>query len=167
MEASLYRATGGFDEDFGEAAFEDMEFFERLKCAGVQPLFVPEATVEHPARILTLKQWWARSLRIRWYSLYLLKVRPGAIQQNGATALVSVLVERSANLLRTVLRQSREFQSAEWLRSAFLPLWELASFPLLLPWVLYWEVRFRRLLRNNRAERLLANDRAQPLSSEA
>ncbi len=55
ISARLFAQVGGFDERFGGAAGEDLEFGLRLVRAGVTPFFHPGAIVEHHSPRQTLR----------------------------------------------------------------------------------------------------------------
>lgn len=72
LSARLFAQVGGFDERFGGAAGEDLEFGLRLVRAGVTPSFHPGAIVDHHSPRLTLRgamlhleQYGAITARIR------------------------------------------------------------------------------------------------------
>lgn len=146
VRREVFGKLGGFDEDFHEAAQEDTEFAARARSAGVKMQFVPDAMVYHPVRRLTLVQLWRRALMIRWFSLYLLKTRPGWAKKSPASAMLLTALERTANLLRTNLHLVRAVGECGSLKAAFHIAWNSVTFPLVFPWVLYWEIRFRKML---------------------
>jgi GT2 family glycosyltransferase len=142
---TVFEKSGGFDEDFPEPAFEDMELAQRLKKLGARTAFVPGARVEHPTRRLTLAQLWRRRMTLRWYVLYL--------QKTSTRGPLSVAGLLCANLARGLRKHLRGFDSNHWQRSLFLPLWELLTFPIILPCVMFWDWEFRRAARAPRAVR--------------
>lgn len=135
VRREFFFEAGGFDEEFRQPAFEDMEFAARAKRLGARSAFVPGAMVEHPVRRLTLRQLWRRTLMTRWYALYLRKTRP----EFGRTAMARHLI---ADFGRGLSRRAREFSAAEWPRDLFLAAWEIATFPVLLPYVCFWDAKF-------------------------
>lgn len=50
VRADRFLALGGFDEGFTVAHMEDQDLRERLRAAGVEIRWVPEAVVDHPPR---------------------------------------------------------------------------------------------------------------------
>lgn len=138
VRREFFEMCGGFDEDFRQAAFEDMEFSERAQRLGARTAFVEGAVVEHPVRRLTLGQLWRRTLLLRWYALYLRKTMPDS--GPGAGALIVAV-----NSCRGVARRLLDMRSAHWPRSVFLALWDLCTFPLVLPYVCFWDVKYWRL----------------------
>lgn len=130
---------GGFDEDFREAGGEDMEFAWRLARAGWAIRFAPEALVHHPPRRVGWRAIWRRTWMIRWMSLYRLKT--------GQAAPIALMALREiANLLRHVSHLFTRPEPHRWRRRLFAVAWQWATFPLVLPWRIYWDVRFRRML---------------------
>jgi len=139
-----FERLGGFDEDFREPAQEDAEFAHRARARGVAAGFVEGALVAHPARRLTLKQLWKRALMIRWFSLYLLKTRMGWAERKLVFVLPAVALERAANDARMNWRLLRELRRENAARIIFQVGWRGVTFPVLLPYILHWETRFRR-----------------------
>jgi hypothetical protein len=54
IRGDIWRAIGGFDEDFPHAHLEDVVFRERIRVLGERVLFVPGASVDHPPRRVPL-----------------------------------------------------------------------------------------------------------------
>jgi len=52
LRRSLWKSTGGFDEDFRYPHLEDIALREQLKALGERILFVASAAVDHPPRRL-------------------------------------------------------------------------------------------------------------------
>lgn len=138
-----FETLGGFDEEFTEPAQEDAEFAHRAHARAVRSVFVAGALVEHPARRVTLRQLWRRALMIRWFSLFLLKTRAGWAQRKLGRALLSVVIERTANTARINSKLMREIRPGHPWPALFLMGWNVATFTILLPYILYWETRFR------------------------
>ena len=55
ISRDLFRKLGGFNEQFPYAAMEDMDFYKRVKQVEGPALFVPEAEIIHPWRMLDVK----------------------------------------------------------------------------------------------------------------
>jgi GT2 family glycosyltransferase len=146
VKRDLFVRSGGFDEDFQEPAFEDMEFAERMRGSGVTTAFTRDAVVGHPVRQLSIKQLWRRALMVRWLCLYHLKTRGGILERNGFSRAFQIATEQSANFLRIQWKAVRTFNSGEWRRELFLLGWRTATFPVVLPWMIFWDARFRRQL---------------------
>jgi GT2 family glycosyltransferase len=162
VRREIFQALGGFDEDFREPAQEDLEFAARAKARGIEFRFVENAIVHHPARRLNLVQLWTRALMVRWFSLYLLKTRAGWAEKGLAAALISVCSERAANLLRLNWKLLRDWRANTPARTAFIAAWNFLIFPILLPYVLYWEIRFRKSLAERETGRLRRAVHATP-----
>lgn len=50
IQRCAFNEIGGFDESFPYAAFEDIDFHDRVKKAGLETIFAPECLVIHPWR---------------------------------------------------------------------------------------------------------------------
>jgi len=148
VEKEKFLHSGGFDEDFQEPASEDMEFSTRLVRQGILTAFAEGPSVEHPARLLNWQQLWKRALMIRWFSLYCLKTGRN-LSGNPLRIIASLVMEHSLNLVRTNWRTVQKGPS-EFHRALFLLGWNTLTFPILLPYLIYWHMRFRNaLLRKN------------------
>jgi GT2 family glycosyltransferase len=132
VRRSMFEKSGGFDEDFRQAAFEDMEFAERLAGLGARTGFAAEARVLHPVRRLTLRQLWRRTLMKRWFALYLRKTR----RLPNRAALLAIF---AANALRSSKNHALTSDRA---RGIFLAAWEIFTLPMLLAYVCYWDAKF-------------------------
>jgi len=130
---------GGFDEDFGEAGGEDMELAWRIGRAGLRIHFAPDALVHHPPRRIGWRRIWRRTWMIRWMSLYQLKTAQ-------ARPLPAMAVSDTANLLRLTFHFISRPEPHRWRRRVFAVGWQWLTFPLVLPWRIYWALRFRKML---------------------
>ncbi|HWB60850.1 MAG TPA: glycosyltransferase [Chthoniobacteraceae bacterium] len=149
VRREVFERLGGFDEDFLEPGGEDMEFAWRIATNNLYTRFVPGALVEHPPRAITWKQIWRRTWLIRWIVLYLLKTGQTApLRASWITVVVSAVKREVAGLLRTSLRFFTEFDAKLWRTRLFQQWWRWVTFPLVLPWLLVWEIRFRLMLRH-------------------
>lgn len=137
VRAETFRALGGFDEDFQEAGGEDMEFAWRVQQRGIDARYAPELKIEHPVRKIGWRALWRRALMIRWISLYQLKTR------NEERTIPGLLLIRTLNLGRVTLRRAKELRAGRWRRPLFQMVWEVLTFPILLPYIIYWHCRFR------------------------
>lgn len=129
---------GGFDEDFAEAGGEDMEFAWRVTRAGLRVRFAPEALMHHPPRHIGWSGLWRRLWTVRWMALYRLKTGQSA-------ALPLIAAREVLNLLRSTSHLITRPEPGRWRQRTFAVCWRWLTLPLALPWVLLWEVRFRRL----------------------
>ena len=147
MRREVFERMGGFDEDFAEAGGEDMELAWRIRQRGLLARFVPEALVAHPARRLTWRKLWWRTLLSRWMLLYWMKTAQAPALDAAPPRIVSQLVARLLlNLARTTLHLVTRFDPASWRTRLFFQLWNALTFPVLLPYLLVWEFRFRAKL---------------------
>jgi GT2 family glycosyltransferase len=133
----VFEKLGGFDEDFREAAGEDMELAWRVARAGCRVRFAPAAVVHHPPRRLGWPGLWRRTWMIRWMSLYRLKT-------GQSRSFPAAVVDECVLLLRqTVQLVTRRGEPWPW-RRCFHVGWRWFTFPLVLPYILYWDWRFRQ-----------------------
>jgi GT2 family glycosyltransferase len=136
VRREAFERLGGFDEDFPEAGGEDMEFAWRVRQAGLRVVFAPEALVSHPPRPVTLRILWRRLWRLKWSVLFRLKTgvkRP-------------IWADEPLNLLRQTRRMLLWRAGEPWRGPLFHLGWRWLTFPLVYPYLLIWERRFRRLL---------------------
>jgi glycosyltransferase involved in cell wall biosynthesis len=146
----VFERMGGFDEDFLEAGGEDMEFAWRIAANKLHTRFVASALVEHPLRMITWSQLWSRTWLIRWIVLYRLKTgRSAPLRASWLRALWDTMKGEVANLLRNTLHYFSKFESKFWFSNLFHLCRKWIMFPLVLPYLMYWEIRFRRQLKND------------------
>ena len=144
----VFDRLGGFDEDFLEPGGEDMEFAWRIAKNKLHTRFLPGALVVHPARRLTWKKLWWRTWLIRWMSLYRLKTGQSApADASWFNALVALVKQEVADLLRTSLHFFVKFDRRCWRTALFQQAWKWFTFPLVVPYLIVWEMRFRKALR--------------------
>jgi len=139
IRRACFFELGGFDEDFGEAGGEDMELAWRIARAGCQVRFAPEALVHHPPRRVGWRGLWRRTWMIRWMSLYRLKT-------GQARPIPSMILSETANLMRLSFHLFARPEPRRWRRRLFAVGWQWLTFPLVLPWCIYWDLRFRKML---------------------
>jgi GT2 family glycosyltransferase len=132
----VFFQVGGFDEDFLEAGGEDMEFAWRVRQRALRVVFSADAVIEHPARRITWGTLWKRLWRLRWFVLFRLKT-------NVRTQLAS---DASMDLLRTTFHLAKKFDRTRWKAQFFHQAWKWLTFPLVLPCLLFWDAKFRRML---------------------
>jgi GT2 family glycosyltransferase len=161
VRRGLFLELGGFDEDFLEAGGEDMEFGHRLRARNdIRKRFVPEAHVLHPVRVITWKGLVWRTRLARWMSLYHLKTGESP-PLNASTGRVVWQLTRDTvmNGLRTTWRCARELRAEEWRTRLFWQAWNVATIPVLFPYRLLWEFRFRRMMRAKQGAKFGAGPR--------
>lgn len=139
---------GGFDEDFLEAGGEDMEFAYRIKRENLPAKFVSSALITHPPRPLTLNfQIW-RTRMSRWTLLYDLKTRAQpALAGSLFPVLINLAVQQIVDLLRTTWHLLIGRHARHWSSQLVQQTWKWITFPFLLPYLMVWEIRFRRMLK--------------------
>lgn len=140
VRRDVFQRLHGFDEDFAIAGGEDMEFAWRVQKAGLRVHFAPVALVHHPPRYIGWGGLWRRLWTVRWMSLY--RVKTGQSKSLPATA-----AREFVNLLRTTTHLFSKPEPGRWRRRSFAVCWRALTFPLVLPWILYWEHRYRAQFR--------------------
>lgn len=106
--------------------------------------YVPNAVVYHPARRLPLRKWIKRAFQSRWHLLYGLKTtRAGCALHNwtGVATLGQVVY-----LLRATLRTVFGRERTQFVQRVFRLVLEWVLFPILVPYLLYWEISFKNQL---------------------
>lgn len=163
IRREVFAALGGFDEDFEEAGGEDLELAHRIRTSGVRTRFCPSVEVVHPSYAVPWTYLLRRTFLIRWHLLYQHKI--GAAVRPDAPlwrALWRLTVERVLWLLRTTWRSLRHFDRRRPRSTAVTIALHWLTFPIVLPYLAYWELRFRRMLRDRppRPPTRLASDAA-------
>jgi GT2 family glycosyltransferase len=140
IRRNLFERLGGFDEDFLEAGGEDMEFAWRIRQMKIPVAYVPTAIVCHPARRLNLSKWVGRIFKLRWHLLYRLKVtRTRCATLREIVNLLWVTAGTLRRLERTRLVQSASRLALQWI-----------LLPVLVPYLGFWEIKFRRKISTRR-----------------
>lgn len=135
IRRDVFRRLGGFDEDFLEAGGEDMELAWRIRRNGLRVAFAPDAIVFHPPRKLTWPMLWRRATwQQRWSLLY--RIKTGA--------RTPFAIGACADLLRTTLHLLTRFDRGTWRAQFFRQVMKWATFPLVLPYLAFWNARFRK-----------------------
>jgi GT2 family glycosyltransferase len=138
---------GGFDEDFLEAAAEDMEFAHRFHAHHFHSKFYPDALVYHPVRRVGWRALWNRLLMIRWSALYAYKVDEGLhLSDSPAKNVLRAFKDTILNHLRRTLREIRRWNAPYWKDRWFTCALRWVTFPVILPYYLCWVYRFHRQL---------------------
>lgn len=135
IRREAFERLGGFDEDFLEAGGEDMEFAWRVSRTGLRVRFAPEALVHHPPRHIGWHGLWRRTWMIRWMSLY--RIKTGC-----ARPLPASVVDESVLLLRQTVQLVTRREQPWPCSRCFTVVWRWLTFPLVLPYILYWDWRF-------------------------
>jgi GT2 family glycosyltransferase len=130
-----FERLGGFDEHFLEAGGEDMEFAWRVAQAGLRVRFAPDALVHHPPRYIGWRGLWRRTWMIRWMGLYRIKTRKARSLPRAIADEMLLLLRQTAQLVTR--------RQLPWPRCrCFHVAWRWLTFPLVLPYILYWDWRF-------------------------
>jgi GT2 family glycosyltransferase len=145
LRRDLFVRLGGFDEDFLEAGGEDMEFGERIRRSHVATVFCVAATVIHPSHVVSWRYLFWRTFLIKWHLLFLLKTGQSApADASAAAAVARVLWSRTVALVRTTARALTSLRADTIRTTLFDVAWQWMMFPLVLPYLAYWELQFRR-----------------------
>ncbi len=137
VRSTVFAQLGGFDEDFTEAGGEDMEFAWRVKRGGFRVAFAPRALVHHPPRRIGWRGLWRRTWMIRWMSLYRVKTAQ-------PRSLPAAARDEIVRLLRITAQLVTRRNPKQWRRQSFTVAWRWVTFPLTLPYILFWDWRFRQ-----------------------
>jgi GT2 family glycosyltransferase len=144
LRREVFEALGRFDEDFEEACCEDLELSHRIRQSGVPTTFSPRATVFHPCHVVTLKYWWWRAFLAKWHLLYLHKTgRAVSLESPAWNALVHLVWHRIRELL-SLTRRARLLYPKRPRTALFNVATHWLMFPIVVPYLMYWELRFRR-----------------------
>jgi GT2 family glycosyltransferase len=149
IRRDVFESLGGFDQDFLEAGGEDMELAYRIQSAKLRTIFLTEAVVIHPARKVTFQSLLWRTILIRWTLLYQLKTGQGLpLSAPRVQVIVSLVVHSCLNLLRSTWHLFSKYDRSRWRCQIFDLLWKWVTFPFVLPYLVIWELRFRKLLKD-------------------
>jgi GT2 family glycosyltransferase len=143
IRRATFAELGGFDEDFGEACAEDMNLHTRLLRAGHPVRFCAEAVVLHPPRVTGFGGLWRRTLRHRWHVLRWLKSSPSLRDEAFPFLAVRLTFTELLSRLRGTARALLRRDPARWRTQLFMAAWHWLTFPLIMPYLLFWAARFR------------------------
>jgi GT2 family glycosyltransferase len=146
VRREYFDEIGGFDEDFTQAGGEDLELAHRLRSNGARASFCSAAIVNHPSHVMTWPALLEFTFRIRWHALYLQKTGQTLSEVAPVWKVVPhVIVWRTLALMRTTRHRLRMAWRQPEVLAAIAFEWIL--FPVLLPYLLYWHLTFRRARR--------------------
>ena len=146
VRRDVFDELGRFDEDF-EVACEDLELSDRIRRSGVRTMFCDRATVFHPCHVVTMKYWWRRAFLAKWHLLYMHKTgRAASLESPAWEALMHLVWHRTRELL-SFTRRTRRLYPQRPRTAAFDLTTQWLMFPIVLPYLMYWELRFRGLRR--------------------
>ncbi len=148
IRRDVFERIGRFDEDFGEAGGEDMELAHRFRMHGLRTVFCPEAQVVHPPHLVSWRAWLRFQFRIRWHVLYPLKTGKTLAYDTPLWRVLPYAVgSRIMGLVRVTWRVLRQPDPTRPRTQALETVLQWTLLPLLLPHILRWEVKFRRMMR--------------------
>ncbi len=149
FRADRFKDIGGFDEDFAEAGGEDLECCWRVKNRGLRVVYADRALVLHPARRLNLKGLVWKTCLDRWILLYRLKTGTGtSLDEGDLHAVVSAMCSRTINLLRRTSHLFTRGPHKYWRNAIFWLVWDYLTLPFMLPYLAYWELKYRNQMRS-------------------
>jgi GT2 family glycosyltransferase len=148
VRREVFRALGGFDPALGRG--EDLYFAQLILARGLRTAFCEEAVALHPSELLSPRRYAARILSSRWQLLVRLKMSP---PRHGGAGWVTAGRAVLLCWLPVALRQSWIPWRDNW-RQGSAPgvallcgsLLNLVYIPFLLPYMIYWERRYRQQL---------------------
>jgi GT2 family glycosyltransferase len=147
IRREAFSQLGGFDEDFLEAGGEDMEFAHRIRNSLWRTVFSSDVLVIHPSRDLTLRMLFWRTFLIRWILLYHLKIGQGLpLSASKLRVALGVVNDFSIDLLRTTWHLFSKHDPKRWRSQVCDQAWKWITFPVVLPYLIVWELRFRKML---------------------
>ena len=164
VRREIFDRLGRFDEDFTEAVCEDLEFSARIRRSGVPTQFCRAAAVEHRDIAVTWRYVVWRQLAQRWHVLYALKAghAPPPTAPDWR-ALVFLIVNRTLNLIRITWRSFRHPDRTQLRTTMFNVTLSWIFFPISLPYLMYWDLRFRRMIRErSRPLRAAVREHSRP-----
>jgi GT2 family glycosyltransferase len=151
IRRDAFISIGAFDEDY-EAACEDMDLAHRIRSRGLCAKFASEAVVWHPSHVETLSAMIRRLKLFRWHLLYRLKIGASApLDAPRSTALANLAAWHCTDELRRTWHLVSRHDPAQWKGRLVLQLWAWLTLPARLPYLMMWELRFRRMLRERSA----------------
>jgi len=146
----VFDRLGRFDEDFQEACCEDVEFADRIRKSGVRTVFCPAGAVLHPCHVVTPSYLFRRTLRARWHLLYMHKTGKAVSPTEPAwRALAYLMAYRTRSLLSITRRIAHQYPGRPK-TALFNVTLEWLTFPLVVPYLMFWELRFRERLLDRR-----------------
>lgn len=150
IRRDAFQALGGFDEDFIGAGGEDLELAWRIRQARLICLFSPAVRVVHPPRQLSWSRLWWRTFFTRWHLLYRLKTQQALpLEATSISAASALIIQQCVDLLRTTYHLVSRFEKSRWRTAVAGQLWRWLTFPILLPYLVYWDLRFRSQIKSS------------------
>lgn len=146
LKREVFCQLSGFDEDL-LWEYEDVEFAYRIQANKFRTYFAPEALVIHPIRKTTLPMLIRNTATQRWKLLYLLKTGQSLpLSSNPIIVLINLTINKGIELLQITWSTITKFQPQIWRTMLLRLLWKWLTFPITVPYLMYWEIRFRQQL---------------------
>jgi GT2 family glycosyltransferase len=147
IRRDVFFRIGAFDEDY-EKACEDMDLAHRIRARGLRATFSPEAVVWHPSQVEVFPAMIRRLELFRWHLLYRLKTGASApLDAPLPVALASLTAQQFTDEMRRTWHLVSGHDPSQWKGRLILQLWSWLTLPAQLPYLMMWELRFRRMLR--------------------
>jgi hypothetical protein len=138
---------GAFDEDYGQAACDDLDLAHRMQRGRLRAVFCPDAVVWHPSQRETLRGLIRRIWMSRWHLLFRLKTGASVpLDAPAPVALVNLAARQFVNEVRSTWHLISRHDPSQWKSRTFMQVWAWLVFPVQLPYLMLWELRFRRML---------------------
>jgi GT2 family glycosyltransferase len=143
---TVFQRLGGFDEDFPDAAGEDMELAYRIQALpGLRIRFAPRAEVTHPVRRMDGNRLIWRTKLQRWMVLYHLKTGDSPSKDAPFLRVAAWRIwTEFATAVRLSWRCISRFPHRFPRRECFQVIWRWVTLPFMLPYLLFWEYRIRQ-----------------------
>jgi len=150
IRREVFFRIGPFDADLRMA--EDMELAFRLKVSGQRIGFCPDAVADHPSQKLPLSFMLKWQFQRHWYLLYRYKTGSAApLEQSDIITFLTLALHEITYVLRTTFHLFSRHNPATWRHNWFgNAAWVFLLSPLVIPHSLYWEMRYRQLIRSGK-----------------
>jgi FkbM family methyltransferase len=151
IRREFFFQVGPFDEDLDVA--EDMEMGLRCRAAGGRIVFCPGAAVDHPCQRVGWSYLLRQTFRRRWFVLYRYKVGEGTpINAPTTVAVARLTIQEIVFLMRVTSHLFTQHDASAWRFQWFGTLWAIAWSPIVIPYLCYWEVHYRRAIRSRQIQ---------------
>lgn len=145
VRRSAFFKLGGFDEDYLDAAGEDVEFAYRMHKHQMRCDFVEEAVVYHPQVCLTFEKLLLQTFGgWRWWLLTAHKTEVLSFSHGLPKLLILAAGHHVVNQLRLTWHLFKRHDPSLWRTNLFYRLWGWLMLPFTIPYVMYWGFRFKR-----------------------
>jgi len=145
VKRDRFLEIGGFNEAYLQAGGEDMEFAWRFKQLGLKAIFESQALVFHPQRTYSVKSFLKRVTLLRWSLLYFQQTGQSLGKSSSHWEIAAQVIYRHITALtrqswHCITGKNQEGWRTRWFNS----LWGWLVLPYQLPYLLWWEFKFRQ-----------------------